>query len=151
MNKIDLLLKIDKTKLVRPSKDVEINRLSEALGEPFIVTCQALTADEQEEIQENVSINTDGEINTDKNMQIEAVLHGVKDPDLYNRKVIEYFGAATAYDAVKKIFLPGEITSIYNTITKISGFSKDAVKEIKNSSTQTEKSDSCMSSGKKNG
>ena len=135
MNKIDLLLKIDKTKLVRPSKDVEINRLSEALGEPFIVTCQALTADEQEEIQENVSINTDG----------------VKDPDLYNRKVIEYFGAATAYDAVKKIFLPGEITSIYNTITKISGFSKDAVKEIKNSSTQTEKSDSCMSSGKKNG
>ncbi|MBV4423242.1 phage tail assembly chaperone [Clostridium tyrobutyricum] len=149
MSKIDLLLKIDKSKLVRPIKDIEVKRLSEVLGEPFIVTCQALTADEQEEIQDNVSVNADGEVSSDKNIQIETVLHGVKDPDLYNKKVIEYFGAATAYDAVKKIFLPGEVTSIYNTITKISGFSKDAVKEIKNSSTQTEKSDSCTSSGKK--
>lgn len=149
MSKIDLLLKIDKTKLVRPSKDVEVKRLSEALGEPFVVTCQALTADEQEEIQENVSVNTDGEISADKNIQIETVLHGVKDPDLYSKKVIEYFGAATAYDAVKKIFLPGEVTSIYNTITRLSGFSKNSVKEIKNSSTQTLKSGSCTNSGKK--
>ncbi|AZV57924.1 hypothetical protein [Clostridium sp. AWRP] len=148
-NKVDLLLKLDKTKLVRPTREIEIKRLSENLGEPFVITCQALTSDEYEELQESVSLSADGKINTDKNIQVETVIRGVKDPNLNNQKIVEYFGGISASDAVGKIFLPGEVSSIYTVVTELSGFNKDAVKEIKNLSTQMGKSGSCTNSGKK--
>ena len=126
-NKMDLLLKVDKSKLVRPTQEVEIKRLSEILGEPFTVMCQALTADEFKELENTKTANED------------MVIKGVKDPDFTNQQVIEYYGAVTATEAVNTIFLPGEITSLVKVITNLSGFGTDAIKEIKNSSTQAEK------------
>lgn len=139
MNKIDLLLKIDKTKLVRPTKEVEVKRLSEILGEPFTVVCQALTSDEFGEIQESVSMSSEGDLNLERNLQANYIVKGVKDPCFTNQQVIEYFGATKAIEAVNKIFLPGEITALFNTINQLSGFAKGSVEEVKNSSTQTEK------------
>lgn len=132
MNKIDLLLKLDKKKLVRPTQEVEIKRLSDVLGEPFTVICQALTPDEFSDLQNSISFGSDGNIDIDKNIQVETVIKGVKDPELTSQKIIEYFGAVTATEAVNNIFLPGELTSIYSIITKLSGFGEDAVIEIKN-------------------
>jgi hypothetical protein len=137
-NKLDLLLKIDKSKLVRPTQEVEIKRLSEILGETFTVTCQALTSDEFEEMQNGVQVTKDGEINTEKNLQAKYVVKGVKDPNFGNQQVIENFGAVNAAEAVSNLLLPGEITGLYNIINGLSGFSKDAVSEIKKESTQTE-------------
>lgn len=124
---MDLLLKVDKSKLTRPTQEVEVKRLSEILGEPFTVTCQALTADEFKELEDTKTANED------------MVIKGVKDPDFTNQQVIEYYGAVTAIEAVNAIFLPGEITSLVKVITNLSGFGTDAIKEIKNSSTQVEK------------
>ncbi|QAT40834.1 hypothetical protein [Clostridium sp. JN-9] len=132
MNKLDLLLKIDVNKLIRPTKEIEITRLSNILGEPFTITCQAVTADEFAELQNSVSLSVDGDISVDKNIQVQTVLIGSKDPDFGNQKIVEYFGAVTAAEAINKIFLPGEISAIYTTITELSGFGKDAVKEVKN-------------------
>lgn len=139
MSKIDLLLKLDKSKLVRPTKEIEINRLSEVLGEPFSVTVQSITADEFEDIQNAVSINADGKVESEKNIQAKYVVSGIKDPDFNNQQIIEQFGAINAAEAVNNIFLPGEITAIFNVINELSGFSKDSVKEIKNSSPETAK------------
>lgn len=132
-NKMDLLLKIDTTKLVRPEKEVEITRLSAIVGEKFTINCHGLTATEFSELQESVSLNTDGNIDLDKNIQVQTVIKGVSDPEFTNQQVIEHFGAVNATEAVNNIFLPGEISSIYTTITELSGFSRDAVKDVKNS------------------
>ncbi|UZQ49861.1 phage tail assembly chaperone [Clostridium kluyveri] len=119
--KMDLLLKVDKSKLVRPIQEVEVKRLSEILGETFTVTCQALAADEFKELENTKTANED------------MVIKGVKDPDFTNQQVIEYYGVVTATEAVNTIFLPGEITSLVKVITNLSGFGTDAIKEIKNS------------------
>lgn len=126
-NAMDLLLKLDKTKLVRPTQEVEIKRLSDAAGEPFIVTCEALTADEMNEFKDTKTPNED------------MLIKGIKDIDFTNQKVIEYYGAVNAVEAVNAVFFPGEIASIAEVITKLSGFGKDAVKEVKNESTETAK------------
>lgn len=134
MNKtIDLLLKSDVSKLKRPTKDVEITRLSELYGEPFIVTCQALTPSEFNELQETISINVEGNIELDNNIQVLTILKGTKDPDFKSKELMDHFNVPTPKDLVQKIFLSGEISSIYTNITDLSGFSKDSVKEIKNS------------------
>jgi len=138
-NAMDLLLKLDKTKLVRPTVDVEIKRLSEALGETFTVTVQSITGDEFSEIQESLTANTDGEINIEKNIQAKYVVKGVRDPDFSSMKVIEKFDAINATEAVVNCFLPGEITGLFNIINKLSGFNKDAVKELKKTSTKIQK------------
>lgn len=139
-NAMDLLLKMDKTKLVRPTQQVEIKRLSEALGEPFVITCQALCPDEFQEIQDMISVDTnEGTVKAQKNIQAEYVVKGVINPDFKNQQIIEYYGAVNAAEAVTNIFLPGEITGLFNIINGLSGFSKDAVTEIKNESTETVK------------
>lgn len=133
MSKMDLLLKIDTTKLVKPEKEVEITRLSEILGEKFTVTCQALTQDEMDSLQQNVSVSQEGKVDIDKNIQVETVIAGVKDPEFTNQQVIEHFKAVNATEAVRNLLLPGEIQGVYTEITKLSGFGSDAVKEVKNS------------------
>ena len=130
-NAMDLLLKLDKSKLIRPSQEVEIKRLTDLVGETFIVNCQALTGDEFEDIQNSASVNAEGEIITEKNLQAKYVVAGIKSPDFNNLKVIKYYGAISAAEAINKVFLPGEVTGLFNIINKLSGFSKDAVSEIK--------------------
>lgn len=53
VNVLDLLLGSDLGTIKQPYKDVEITRLSEALGAPFVVRCEALTPDTYEDVQEN--------------------------------------------------------------------------------------------------
>ena len=50
---IDLLLNADLEQIERPSKEVEIKRLSNIFGEKFTVLCKALAYDKYSEIQEN--------------------------------------------------------------------------------------------------
>lgn len=133
MSKMDLLLKLDCKKLQKPYKEVEITRLSEIVGEPFLVRCEALTADEFADLQKSVSLSAQGDVDIDENIQVNTVIKGVSDPDFSNQKVIEKFKAVTPVEAVNNILLPGEISSIYTVITQLSGFGKDSVKEIKNS------------------
>ena len=52
-NVIDLLLNADIEQIERPTKEVEIKRLTNVFGEKFTVLCKALTYDKYSEIQEN--------------------------------------------------------------------------------------------------
>lgn len=134
-NILDLLLKADLTKIRRPIKNVEIKRLSEVLGETVVFKCEALDAEKFNEIQENaLQINEKGEfesINTSE-MQIFAILEGVKEPNLKSRELMDKFGAVTPKELIKALLLPGEISNLYSMISDLSGFTKDAVAEIKN-------------------
>ncbi|MBW9159345.1 phage tail assembly chaperone [Clostridium tagluense] len=132
---LDLLLKSDLTKIKRPTKEVELKRLSEILGDTVIFKCEALDAERFNEIQENaLHINEKGEfenINTGE-MQIFTILEGVKEPSLKSKDLLEKFGAVTPKELIKNLLLPGEISNLYNIISELSGFNKDTVVEIKN-------------------
>lgn len=132
---LDLLLKSDLTKIKKPTKEVELKRLSEILEDTVIFKCEALDAERFNEIQENaLHINEKGEfenINTSE-MQIFTILEGVKEPNLKSKELLEKFGAITPKELIKSLLLPGEISNLYNIISELSGFNKDTVVEIKN-------------------
>lgn len=134
-NTLELLLKSDLSKIKRPTKEVEITRLSEVLGEKVVFKCEALDAEKFNEIQDNaLVINEKGEfqnINTSE-LQIFTIIEGVKEPNLKSKELLDKLGVITPKEAVKNLFLPGEISNLYNVISELSGFNKDTVQEIKN-------------------
>lgn len=51
---------------------------------------------------------------------------------LKNKELLSRFKAPTPKELCRKLFLSGEVANMYNAITKLSGFSETAVKELKN-------------------
>lgn len=131
MTTLDLLLKLDESKIKKPTKKVEIKRLSEILGEKVIFTCEAVSAARMAEIQE-MALDVENQQIDVQEMQLMTVLAGVKEPDLKNKELLEKFHAPTPKELLQKLLLAGEITNLYNVISELSGFNKDAVAEVKN-------------------
>ncbi|CAH0121048.1 MULTISPECIES: XkdN-like protein [unclassified Paenibacillus] len=136
-NTLDLLLKMDKTKIQRPTEQVELKRLSDLLGEPVVFTCQALTMDEFEEIQNiAISFGKKGEVEdiSTNSVQIFTLIKGIVDPSLKDAALLEAYGAATPKQLIEesKLLLPGEVTQLYNVISSLSGFGEDSVQTLKN-------------------
>lgn len=128
---LNLLLSADTQKVVeRPTRKIEIKRLSAIAGAPVIFTIQGLTADEYGDIQQK-SIGKHGDMDSSE-IQILSVLHGVKDPSLKDKKLKEAYHVPNSRELVGKILAPGEILNIYNIVSDLSGFGDEAVEEIKN-------------------
>lgn len=126
MGIFDLLLETDAKKLkASNSKDCEIKRLSDILGERFIVTCTPLTAEQIQYVGE-VSKN-----NTEMKANIVLECCKLEGKSLKSKELLEKFGVPTPIDALHKLFLPGEIYTLYETVNQLSGYNKDAVKEVK--------------------
>ena len=126
MSALDLLLSKDlKRAFDRPEMTIEVPRLSEIFGEPFEVKVRAMTMTEFD------TLPKDGDLKT------HVVLTGVMEPDFKNAALLERLkpegrkGPLLPPEAVNRLFLPGEIAAIYQKISDISGFSNEAVKEIK--------------------
>ena len=77
VNVLDLLLGSDLGTIKQPHKDMEITRLSEALGAPFVVRCEALSPDTYEEVQENaIKINgKDVDLDMNKLQMLLSLIH----------------------------------------------------------------------------
>ena len=137
VNVLDLLLGSDLGEIKLPTKQVEITRLTEVYGKPFIITCKALSPEKYEEVQE-MAVNVKGkDVDLDVNLlQLFVTIEGVVDeagkPMLKNKDLMAKFKAQTPKELARKIFLSGEITNIYGEIAQLSGFGEDAVKEVKN-------------------
>lgn len=127
MSIIDLLLETDVEKLqAKHNKNYEIKRLSKALGEKFIITCYALTHEQVAHIGEISTTNID--------MKLNAVLETcrIEGKRFNNKELMDKFGVVTPKDLLSKLFLPGELYELYEIIKDLSGYSNDAVKEVKN-------------------
>lgn len=124
---LDLLLAADKSKFKRKTKEIEIPRLSEALGEEVIFTCNSLTATEYSYIQEEMEVDANGNISTN-DMQVMSVVKSVK--ELSSKQLMEAFGAVTPKDLAEKLLLPGEISNIAGEVLELSGFRDDAIREV---------------------
>lgn len=126
MSILDLLLETDIDKLQNNnSKNYEIKRLSKILGEKFIVTCTLLTNEQMMHIAEISKTNIDIKLN--------AVLEACKieGKKLNNEELMKKFNVVSAKELISKLFLPGEVYELYNIINDLSGYGKDAVKEVK--------------------
>jgi hypothetical protein len=138
MNIVEKLLKLDAGTLVISSREVKVDKLSEALGEDAMFTCNPVTLDRYNEIQSN-AINFDKKgnvkgINTG-NMQLEMVLAGV--PEIKDKDLLTHFNASTPEELLKNplLFTPGDISKLANAVSELSGISEieKADEEIKNS------------------
>ena len=137
VNVLDLLLGSDIGEIKLPTKDVEIVRLSEVYGKPFIITCKALSPEKYEEVQD-MAVNVTGkDVDLDVNLLqtfvvIEGVVDGTGKPMLKNKDLMAKFKAQTPKELARKIFLSGEVANLYGEISQLSGFGDNAVKEVKN-------------------
>ncbi|MBB6217496.1 hypothetical protein HNQ80_003617 [Anaerosolibacter carboniphilus] len=131
MNTLDLLLQMDLSKLKKPTRDVEIKRLSASAGNPVIFTLEALTPDKMNEIQE-MCLDYEAEKMNLSELQLMTIVEGIKSPNFKSKELMDKFGVYTPKDLVKKLLLPGEIVNLYNLVGEISGFDENVVEEIKN-------------------
>ena len=138
VNILDLLLGSDVGEIKLPTKEVEITRLSQVYGSPFILTIKAITPAKFEEIQD-MSIDVkgkDADIDITQ-LQLFTVIEGVVDPTgapmFKNKELMSKFKVSTPKDLVRAILLSGEIAKIYGEISELAGFGDNAVKEVKNS------------------
>lgn len=136
VNILDLLLGSDVGKIKLPTKEVEITRLSQVYGAPFILTIKAITPAKFEEIQD-MSIDVkgkDADIDITQ-LQLFTVIEGVVDatgaPMFKNKELMSKFKVSTPKDLVRAILLSGEIAKIYGEISELVGFGDNAVKKSK--------------------
>jgi hypothetical protein len=128
---LNLLLNLDKSKLKRPNKPVEIKRLSEAAGAKVVFTIQAITLDEEQEIRD---IADEGDDINQMKVRIFTVLKGVTSPNLKDEKLLQAYGASTPKQLLESgnLLQPGEIAQLYNQISALTGYGDDAVADLKN-------------------
>ena len=136
-NTLAVLLGADRGKLkLMPTRQVEITRLSDVVGEPVIFTIRALTGEEFQEAQEAaMSISKRGEVEDldSRMLQIMCVLNGVQDPNLRDKDLLAAYDAATPEQLMNgSLMLPGELSQLFNAIQELSGFGEGAVSEVKN-------------------
>lgn len=128
MSLIDKLLQMDnKTLTEMPKREVEVPRLTQVLGEPFKVVCQAIDGERYADIQKaSIDLNKKGGVRNINlfDMQVLTVIDGVVEPSLKDTKLLQHFNCITPKELVKKLFLAGEIAELSNVVTELSGYDK---------------------------
>lgn len=134
MTNIDLLMGLDANKLTEvPTKELKIQRLSKLAGADFIVKVKAISAKRFTELASDIRAK-DGSVDTAKayDANVKIALAGMVDPSMKEKDLQEKFGCSTPMQLIEKIFHGGEIASIADAITELSGFGGDVVEEVKN-------------------
>lgn len=134
MSIVDKLLKLDAGKLEeKPEKVIEIPRLTELLGEPFLVRCTNLTGERYAELTA-VAVSKSGKFDYMKAHKANTLIaaEGIVEPDMKNEEIQKHFGCSTPKDLVEKLFNGGEISKIADVITDLSGYGKESDEEVKN-------------------
>lgn len=127
MSILDKLLEVDIEKLQnREKRQYEVKRLSELFGEPFFVNCKPLSREQVIHIGEISGKKGDFQSNT----VLEAC--DVEGKKFSSEGMLEKFGVVSGKEVVEKLFLPGEISALYDKVNEISGYGENAVEEVKN-------------------
>lgn len=140
-NLISILMESDPERLERKARrDIEIKRLSEVLGTPFVVTVKAIPGERYSELAGSM-MDENGNVDYTKGYttNVMVAMEGMVSPDIKNVDLQKHFGCRTPKDLMDKLFNGGEITKIADAVTDLSGYGKDTEKKVKNSSTQTGK------------
>lgn len=127
MSILDKLLETDLKKLQnKEKKTYEVKRLSEIVGEPFLVTCKPLGHEQVAHVGEISKDETDIRLNT--------ILEGCEvegrsfSHDVFTSKL----GTPSGKEVIEKLLRAGEVWELYRIINKMSGYGSDVVEEVKN-------------------
>lgn len=107
-----------------PEKELEISRLSELCGEPFIIKIKALPLSVYDSMPK------------EEGMRTYTLLRGIISPSLSDEALRRAYtpkerkNPITAKELAEKLFLAGEIANIASEILALSGFNEDAVKNV---------------------
>lgn len=127
MSILDKLLETDLKKLQNKEKKIyEVKRLSEIMGEPFLVICKPLG---HEQVMHLSEISKD-----DRDMRLNSILESceVEGKSFSNDVFTSKFGTPSGKEVVEKLFQPGEVAELYRIINKMSGYGSNVVEEVKN-------------------
>lgn len=120
----------------RATKDVEVKRLSEKFGVPFILHLRELSLRRAEELAKMATKEVDGKEQVNKNeLALLFVTEGITNKEFYAQDVLKHYGVASRKDLFEELFNIGEIQEIYSHIDKLSGGKgkgEHGVEEIKN-------------------
>lgn len=107
-----------------PEKELEISRLSELCGEPFVIRIKALPLSVYDDMPKG------------EGMRTYTILRGIVSPSLSDEALRKAYtpkerkNPITAKELAEKLFLAGEIANIASEILALSGFNEDAVKNV---------------------
>ena len=127
MSIFDRMMETDFKKLAEKEQaKMEVKRLSELFGEPFIVTCTPINEKGIAYVSEMA--------NNFEEQKIYTLLEccRVEGKHFRDKAFLEWTGAMTETEVVKKLFLPGETQKLYDKVSRMSGYGNNAVEELKN-------------------
>lgn len=134
-NIVSTLMELDPEKLVRKTKkEIEIKRLSDIVGKPFMVSVAAIPGERYMELAGNM-VDEDGGMDFAQahGVNVNLSLAGLVSPDMKDRDLQKHFGCATPKELLDKFFNGGEISKIADAVTELSGYGKDKKEKVKNS------------------
>ena len=120
----DLLLRGTEAVKAVQERELEVSRLSAALGEPFKVKIRALSIDE-----------FDGLPKGDE-FRVHIVVKAMTEPSMKDEQLRRAYAPAgrknplLPTELVKTLFLAGEIANIATEVLTLSGYSDDSVRSI---------------------
>lgn len=126
---LSLLLSSSSDKFKKPTKEVEITRLSELVGEPFICTVQAIDMNQFKEILRETGESQNAESSMEA-AQL-SVKMGLIDPKLTDKELQKHFGAPNYRELMNKMFLTGEIMELSEAIMEVSKLNPEEKKKVK--------------------
>lgn len=136
MNLVEALLAADNEELLTGRKETyEVKRLSNLLGQPFLLTLKAIPSKRYTEIQTAATTFKKNKQDFDLHkLQILTLVAGIESPALDNIDLLKKIGAATPAELLDKLLLAGEITNIADAISKLSGYDSidSEADEVKN-------------------
>lgn len=124
-NLMNLIMAADSSKFKRPKKEFKLKRLSEMTGNEAFIELRGIGFDRLEEMRETAQDGT---------LRLLIAAEGICNIDLNDTALREHIGVDTKLpktEVLKKLFTPGEIDDIYLEISKLSGYTKNTLEEIK--------------------
>ncbi|WP_250674880.1 phage portal protein [Paraclostridium ghonii] len=135
-NAIELLLNANDESFERPSRIIEIPRLSKVLGAKFELKCKCLTMGKTNSLRMQCTNQKTGEVDIPK-LQVKTLIEGVFDAEngtsfFKNKDLHKRFGVPNAEEFMNKLLLMGEVDYLFEVIGDLGGFNDGTVEAIKN-------------------
>ena len=117
---IDILLTKELPKA--ETRQYKIKRLSRHYGKDIYVTLRQLTYSQVADIKR---------MQGSENQSIHILLNSIIEPDLRSKELLDWAGAETPAELIKKLFTAGEIEDLVIKVERLSGYRAECIEEIK--------------------
>ena len=131
MSLTEKLLAVDVAKYKEKKTDtMEIKRLSNIVGEPFIIKIQEIDDDRLQELQAML-LDGNGNVDYSKNRMVNALLcvESVINPNLRDEKLRKHFGVDTPKELAELLFKGNDLGRVAEKILSLNGYGTDEEEE----------------------